>query len=219
MVEKNIYLFVGGDNVSKDRKITALKKEALDENNHFDYESLYAGSLTNQRLKELLYSLPALSKKRIVVIKEIDKLSLPNKRILLVFAKKISQDTLLVLDTDKPEIKDAFIQQISHFAKVFYFASAPVLNVFDLGRAIARKKSKDALLCLARLLKNGEKQSNILGVIGWQWRKLRTELPEQEFIKGLELLREADFNIKRSRLKGDLALELLVVKLCAPISC
>jgi len=220
MVEKNIYLFIGEDGVSKDRKLAAIKKDNLQVKSQlFDFELLRADPLESSKLKELLFSLPALSKTRIIVIKEADKLSLQNKKILLSFAQTPAKDTLLILDSNKPEIKDAFFQEFSRFARVLSFASKPSLNIFDLGRTIASKKSKEALLCLSRLLENGEKHSNILGVIGWQWRKLRREMPEQEFLRGLKLLQEADLNIKRSRLKGDLALEILIVKLCAPVSC
>ncbi len=219
MVEKSIYLFMGEDGVSKDRKIAALKKENLPENSlQFNYELLYADSLEPSKLKELLYCLPVNSRKRLVVIKEADKLSSQNKEILLSFVKNPPKDTLLVLDTNKSGIKDDLFKDLSRYAEIFNFTK-PALNVFDLGRSVAHKKSKEALLCLSRLLENGEKQGNILGVIGWQWRKLRQAMPEKEFIRGLELLQEADLNIKRSRLKGNLALELLVVKLCEPVSC
>lgn len=220
MVEKNIYLFIGEDNVSKDRKIAILKKENLEDNSYnFDYELLHADLLDPVKLKELLNSFPTRSKKKVIIIRSADKLSLPNKKILLSYVKSMRQDTVLVLDTNKSEIKDAFFQEFSRFAKVFNFASRPALNVFDLGRMVVEKKSKEALMCLSRLLKNGEEQTKVLGVIGWQWRKLRSRMVEQEFIRGLELLQEADFAIKRSRLKGNLALELLVVKLCEPVSC
>lgn len=220
MVEKHIHLFIGEDGVSKDRKISALKKEILENKSQsFDYELLYADSLDSFKLKELLDSLPVFSQKKIIVIKKIDKVSLPNKKILLSFAKNPNKNILLILDSDKPELEDDFLRKISALAKVFNFRSTPQLNVFDLGRALAGKRTVEALLCLSGLLKNGEKQANILGVIGWQWRKLKRNLPAQEFKRGLELLQKTDYSIKRSRLKGDLALELLVVKLCAPASC
>jgi len=219
MVEKNIYLFLGVDSASKDRKITALKKENLKDNSYaFDYELLYAGSLDPLRLKELLNSLPVFSSKKIIVIKEADKLSPNHKRLLLSFAKSAPKEILLILDSPKAEAKDAFVQEISRYSRVFNFSGGPALNVFDLGRAVAQKKSKDALLCLSRLLEKGENHSNILGVIGWQWKRLRPRMAARDFRRGLELLQEADLRIKRSRLKGDWALELLVVKLCAPVS-
>ncbi|MDP2938580.1 MAG: hypothetical protein Q8O13_00635 [Candidatus Omnitrophota bacterium] len=219
MVEKNIYFFIGEDSVSKDRKIAAIKNEIF-ANIHstLDYELFWSDSLEPNKLKEALNSLPAVSKKRIIVIKEVDKLAPANKHLLLSFAKTSPKNTLLILDTNKPEItKDDFFKEFSRFVSVFNFVSKPSLNVFDLGRAIANKKTKEALLYLWRLLKNGERQTNIVGVIAWQWKRLRSQLTKQEFERGLELLQEADFNIKRSRLKGELALELLVVKLCAPI--
>jgi hypothetical protein len=207
MVEKNIYLFIGEDNVSKDRKIASLKKENLEDNSyHFDYELLHADSLDPRKLQELLNSLPTRSKKRVIIIRTADKLSLPNKKILINFAKSKRQDPVLVLDTDKSEIKDAFFQEFGSFAKVFNFASQPALNVFDLGRMIVEKRSKDALMCLSRLLKNGEEQTKVLGVIGWQWRKLRPRMNAREFIKGLELLQQADYNIKRAVLREILRL-------------
>ena len=69
MVEKNIYLFIGEDNVSKDRKIAILKKENLEDNSyHFDYELLHADLLDPVKLKELLNSFPTRSKKKVIII-------------------------------------------------------------------------------------------------------------------------------------------------------
>ena len=58
----------------------------------------------------------------------------------------------------------------------------------------------------------------LMGGLVWFWGKLKQRISAEKFKKGLLHLQEADLNIKRSRIKAEYALEVLVVKLCLLIA-
>ena len=214
------YFFLGQDQASKDAKIREIKKKYLasTEADKFDYDVLYAPQLDSDQLKESLFSLPVFSRHRIVVVKDCHKLSPDQKRFIGEFIRNPGK-VVLVLDSDKLEADDAFTRSFRKQADVINFTKGPSLDVFDLTRAIAVRKSAQALKILSQLLLNGEQPLQIMGGLIWYWKDSRRHLSLKEFKEGLSLLQEADFNIKRSRLKPEHALELLVVKLCSKEVC
>jgi DNA polymerase III delta subunit len=220
MVEKPAYLFLGEDYLSKERKVDLIKTELFKAGAEaFDLEILYGKDLSSVKLSEALKKLPALSRKRLIIIKDIDRLHPSARDLLLAHLKKPSAKIELVFETDKYEARDAFMAQLSRWCRVFNFrkAGAP-LDVFGLAEMVARRRPVEALRILSRLLFAGEKPHKILGVLIWQWKKLEAGLPKDEFRQGLKMLLETDLNIKRGRMKPDFALELLVAKLSLPVS-
>ena len=209
------YLLLGQDSVAKDAKLAELKRknfpslEAL----QFDYEVLYAQKLDSETLKKSLVALPALSKERLVVIKECHKLNPHNKELLFDFLENPGPCTL-ILDSEKNE-EDEFLKKIGRIVKVINCQKEPPLNVFTLTRAIGAQKSVESLKILSQLLLQGDQPLQIMGGLVWFWKKSRADFSAQQFKKGLLFLQEADLNIKRSRLSAQYALELLVVKLCS----
>ena len=157
------YLFLGQDNVSKDAKISEIKKKYLisAQAEKFDYDVLYAQKLDSDKLKESLFSLPVLSKHRIIVIKDCHRLSPPQKKLLVEFTKDPGK-VILVLDSDKLETADAFVGGLKKRAEVVNFSRGPSLNVFDLTRAIAIRKPAQALKILSQLLTGGEQPLQIM---------------------------------------------------------
>ena len=77
----------------------------------------------------------------------------------------------------------------------------------------------EALKILGNLLVEENHPLQIMGGLIWFWGKSRTRLSADQFKKGLMCLQEADLNIKRSRLKPEHTLEVLVVKLSSLIAC
>ena len=214
------YLFLGEDTASKDLKIGELKNKFLPSADalKFDYEVLYAQKLEPQALKQALISLPILAKERLVVIRECHKLSPPNKDLILAYLRNPGCCEL-VLDSDKWDADDSFVRKLGRAVKVTSFKKEAPLNVFNLTRAIAFKKTGEALKILSALLFHGEQPLQIMGGLVWYWKDARRKLSLEQFKKGLLALQEADLNIKRSRLKPEHALEILVVKLCAQEVC
>jgi len=211
-----VYLFVGIDEISKERKIRRIKQENFKGKEcSFDYELFYADNLDRLRLTDSLNRLPLQAEKRVIVIKQIEKLSPINRKILLSFIKKPHNYNLLILDTEISDLNNnTFVLEVARCAKIFSFKKERVLTVFDLADTIIKKNTAGALRILSRLISKGEKPHRLLGGLSWKWNKLERSIMHEEFNKGLELFLETDINIKLGRLKPNFALELLVIKLC-----
>ena len=212
-----IYLLLGEDTQLKDQKIAEIKKKVLTskEAHDFDYEVLHALKLDSATLKKTLIALPAVSKKRLIVIRTIQKLDAHNKELILDFIQKNNDYADLILDSDEADLKDSFITKISAKAQVLNFSKGSQQNVFDMTRAISTYNPTQALKILENLFMQGIHPLQIMGGVVWFWGKNRGRVSNDQFKKGLVLLQETDFNIKRSRLDPEQAIEVLVVKLCS----
>jgi len=120
-------------------------------------------------------------------------------------------------------------------------------KIFDLTDAIGRKKVDEALRILSGLVYDGKKAPEIIGMLFWQMKRIRTakgllaqkvsrerlsqvlkvhnfflkdfiaqtgKFRMDELERGFELLLKADIDTKTSRMKPEVALELLVIGLC-----
>ena len=79
--------------------------------------------------------------------------------------------------------------------------------------ALSAHDPVEACAILNNLFAQGIIRCRSWGGLIWFWGKSRPRLSAENFRKGLEALQEADLNIKRSRLKPEHGVELLVVKL------
>ena len=215
------YLFIGEDSVAKDKKIAELKKKYIPSPDAlpFDFEILHGLKLEAELFKKSLIALPALSPKRLVVIHQAQKLSTQNKDLVVEFLQSKPEHMVLILDLDHSDPKDAFVNKIGKYVQVISLGVAAVQNVFDMTRAMSQRRLSEALLILTSLLSSGIQPVQIMGGLVWFWGKTKEKIPSQRFSQGLRALEEADLNIKRSRLKAEHALEMVVVKLSSLIAC
>ena len=210
-----VYLFLGTDEISKERKLQQLKQEILkNSQDAFDYDRLYAKELTPALLNEVFSRIPLIADKRLIFIRDIDKLNSQSKDALLSLLKKQNQKILLVLDTQVSELKEAFLIKIANSSKIFHFGRQKSLDAFDLADAIQAKRVSEALKIFSIIYQKGEHPTRILGGLFWSWRKMRKFLKADNFKRGIGLFLETDINIKFSKLKPETALEMLIVKLC-----
>ncbi len=209
------YLFIGQDSSLKDKKIFDLKKQILPTNEalKFDYDGLYGSKLDSKQLKKSLISLPAIAKKRLVVIRDSHKLSPANKEIVFAALKEKLQHLALVLESESWKNSDAYVKKIKSYVQIIQFKQAYQQSVFDITRLIERGDKQESLNILYMLLKSGTHPLQIIGGLVWFWGKSRWKISPDCYKKGLLALQEADLNIKRSRIKADYAVEVLVVKL------
>jgi DNA polymerase III delta subunit len=213
-----IYLFLGEDTLAKDAKIAELKKnlfpspEALS----FDYELLDAHKLDPENLKKTLLTLPALVKKRLILIRNCHQLKTLHKDLIVRLMEKFLPYAVLILDSNEWEPNDDFLKNLKN-PRVVSFSSARKCNVFDMTKAMESRNETEALKILDQLLGLGLHPLQIMGGLVWWWSKSRVGMPLDRFEKGLVALQETDLNIKRSRLKPEYALEVLVVRLCSSI--
>ena len=211
------YLIIGQDGQRKDEKIAALRQEILPDPDarKFDYDVLYARKLSAEDCKKALMALPAVAKKRLILIRDGEKLTEPLKDILLEFLESEQKTTVLVLEAAWTS-REKFVQKIAGFVKVFEFEIKEGENIFAVTRMMAARRHAEAVMTLHKiLLEEGSHPLQIMGGLVWFWgNKARERLSREQFEKGLLCLQEADLNIKRSKLSADYALEVLVVKLC-----
>ncbi|MFC1704299.1 hypothetical protein ACFL1E_05935 [Candidatus Omnitrophota bacterium] len=213
-----LYLFVGSDPVSKKRKIEQLKKECAGTSGDltaFNYSAFFGKDLDAVTLQEEFQRLPTNASKRLIVLHEIKKLSLECKKLIVSFASKPNQATLLILDVEQFDHKDAFLKKIAQGTRIFTFKREMVFNAFNLAEAIERKNSREAFRIYAQLLLKGENISRILGGLVWHWKKVKRRMPQRVFQSGLKVFLDTDIRIKTGRMNPKLALEVLIVRLCS----
>lgn len=211
-----IYLLLGEDSSAKDQKIADLKRKFLPsaEALEFDYEVIDGDKLEPSTLKKALIALPAAAKKRMVVIRSAHKLNSQNKKMVLEFAQSGTDHAVLILDFPQSGQKDHFTAALNPMAQTIQFQQPAKYNVFDMTRAISARRPVEAIKILSVLVSEGNHPLQIMGGLVWFWGKSKDRLSVEGFKKGLLALQEADWNIKRSRLKPEYALEVAVTKLC-----
>ncbi len=215
-----IYLLFGDNPSAQDAKIEDLKKKILPQAQaaYFDLESFSAHKLTPENFKKSLISLPAVAPKRLLILRDADRLSPANQEILEEFIHSSPKHVDVILSFEEAP-KETFLKKIKGpGVQIFDFSSGPKLNVFDMTRAIEMNKKAEALRILSELFEQGIHPLQIMGGLIWFWGKRRERVSPGAFEKGLLALQEADLNIKRSRLAPEHALEIVVVKLCSPLN-
>jgi DNA polymerase III delta subunit len=209
-----IYLFLGEPSPSKEQAITRLKNKLMPDPQAriFDYDALDGMEVGSAGLKQSLMALPALGPRRLVMIRNANKLK-DNQQDLLAEFGADNPKVDVVLDWNSLAAK-RFITRCGGRIRIEQSESGEKQNVFKMADLIPRRPD-EALKILNGLYEDGESPLNILGGLVWYWGKHRSRFPGENYKKGLLHLQEADLRIKRSRVKPEQAVEMLVVKLCA----
>jgi len=211
------YLIIGEDMEVRDRTIREILHETLPAPDalKFDYDLLDGARVDPAELKKSLMSLPAVASRRLVVIRDSHKLKNPQKDIISAFLSGRPAHCVVVLEMLSARGQDAFIRKIRPYVKTSESAAGAKTNVFDMTRAIGSRRPAEALKLLRAMLDEGVHPLQIMGGVVWFWGKTKTRLAADRYLEGLQALKEADLNIKRSRLPADHAVEVLVTKLGA----
>jgi len=208
-----VYLFLGQDSLSKDIQLRQIKEQSLAKNvEQFNLDTIYARELDLKGLQEKFLLLPVNNPKRMIVIKDAQLLKDECRRFIIDYAKDPDNRLDLVLDVDKYDKRDGFINELSRYAKTVRFREEPKVDAFVLSRAIEMNKPDQALRLLAQLLRDGERPERVLGGLRFAWE--RSVSYPQEAKRRLKLLLACDIDIKTGKLKPDFALEKLVIGLC-----
>jgi DNA polymerase III delta subunit len=215
-----VYLFIGQETEAKEKEIALLKSSLLKDKDakQFDYENLQAHKLHANALKQSLDALPVIGQQRFVVIREVEKLDKHNKDLILEYVERKEEHHVLLLDAFKADSKTSFFKKMNALATVKHFDKGYRENTFDITKAISSRQPAKALKILDDVLKHGDHPLQILGALVWFWGKNKPRVSVGRFQRGLDELQEADLNIKRSRLKPEHTLEILVVKLCSLVT-
>lgn len=212
--ENPVLLFIGQDSLSKAKLLNTIKQEFLEkEIQAFNEDILYARDLTLQSLQEKLLFLPLKSTRRLVVIRDAERLKEDLRHFLLAYAKKSHTHAVLIVDFESFNPKDDFLRQLAQRGRTYRFKEQQQADAFALYRYIALKNSAKALTVLNQLLEHGEKPEKILGGLRYAWEKEASNPAQKK--STLKLLLHCDIDIKTGRLKPAFALEKCVVNLCS----
>lgn len=210
------HLLLGEDLKAKDAKIAQLRSAVFKDPQalNFDFESLDAFGLAADILKKSLITLPVLSPKRLVLLRNVHKLKAADAAVLVQFLQHPADHVDLVLESSETTLKGD-LKEVAALCAVTVFGAGTRDNVFDMTRLMGAGRAKEALHMLNGLYTDGVHPLQIMGGLVWYWGKEGRALPKERFQRGLRSLEEADLNIKRSRLDPEYAVEKAVVELTA----
>lgn len=153
--ERPVYLLTGPDSPSKDSTILKIKDQFLPSYlRDFNFDRLYASGLSLKDLQERFLSLPVKTKKRVIVIKNAQKLAPEIKKFILEYLQQPARHLVLILDLDTVAYKDAFVRDVARLAHS-YVNEEPRMDTFVLIRQIESRKVGFALRVLRQLLDKG----------------------------------------------------------------
>ncbi len=211
------YLLLGTDTSLKDSQLDKIKREFLsdDDSRRLDSETLDSFKLSPEKLKIAILSLPALAEKRLVHIRQAEKLSKENVALLESLLKSGLEHVVIVLDALAWDARSEARKNIQSFVRTIGREAEAGANVFDLMDWVARGDSARALTALKDLYDRDEVPEMLLGGMLWAWsNKIKPRVPVGKYKKGLLVLQEADRNLKRARFPDrGYPLEIALVKL------
>jgi DNA polymerase III delta subunit len=218
--EKPVYLFLGQDIMDqensslKEKELNKLKASLPQKTRDFNLDVLHCNdrSFSLKALQEKLLFMPTGDASRIVVVRNLQDADPEVKEFILNYVKDPSAGIILVLDVDKVDRKNAFIEGVSHHAEIRNFRVESQASTFTLSRLIEARKPAEGLQVLHELLDNGEKPERIMGGLRASWTRYPAD--PLNLNKKLKILLQCDLDIKTGRIKPVFALERLIVNLC-----
>lgn len=118
------YLFLGEEDFLKEEAVEKLKARFLSaETEDLNYSMFYGGEkdFNPQEMFNALNTLPFLSKKRLVVLKDADAVPSPVKEAVLSYLCNPKESTVFVVESALPVIKGEFILAVSKIAQLVYY--------------------------------------------------------------------------------------------------
>jgi len=209
------YLFCGPDIQVKIGRLNKIKKAILTpELENFNFEILYSKEIHDKlALQEAFSRYPLKSKARIILIKEIDKLTSEIEDFLAEYLKNPYKHLILILETEQDfNPRDSFLSRLKGLVELESSEPGKSLNSFDLYRAIEARRPDKALEILAQIPEIN-KPPVILGGIAGYFKK-RFANKDKKLTILLQALLEADIKLKTSSIRPEFILERLIVRIC-----
>ncbi len=236
-----LYLFSGQEEFLKEEAVKRLRDSLLAPGAvDFNYHLFYGKEDSGARIVDAALTLPFMSGKRLVVVKEGEKLGVSDKKEMLKYAQSPSPSTCLILFIDKIDRRDNFYSLLmesgkevsfnpvrendiigwienrarkegkmiapraafelkeriggnlreltNHLTKLFLYigdkeevgveevrvlvGEGRETNSFTLTEAISEREKGKALKILGKILSEGRKAPEIIGLIAWQMRRI-----------------------------------------------
>ena len=118
------YIFLGEEDFLKEEALEKLKSAFLDSQSKDLNYSVFYGREKDFNFKEMmdnLNTLPFLSKKRLVVLKDADSVAASFKKSILSYLEKPRPSSVFVIESPLPSIKGQFLLEASKRAHLAYY--------------------------------------------------------------------------------------------------
>ena len=119
-----LYLFLGEEDFLKEEAIEGLRSRFLDKSSRvLNYSVFYAKdrNFNIREMLETLNTLPILSKKRLIVLKDADSLPQALKKSILFYLRNPKESSVFIIESPSPFIKGEFLLEVSKLAQLFYY--------------------------------------------------------------------------------------------------
>lgn len=119
--ESSVYLLAGTEHFLKEESLAKIKSAFLDSASaDFNFNVFYAGTQDAEKILECANTVPFLGEKRVVLVRQVEDLSVADKRFILSYIQAPQKHTLLILETSQDYLNQGFLAEISQFAKVIF---------------------------------------------------------------------------------------------------
>lgn len=106
-LQPSVFLFIGNENYLKEKAISELKSSLLDRSSReLDYKVFYGSEASAREILDYAATPPFLAEKKLVVIKDFEKLADEDKSRLIAYITKPAKFTCLVLDAAAASAQD-----------------------------------------------------------------------------------------------------------------
>lgn len=155
MVERPVILLAGTEHFLKEESLAKIKSAFLDSASaDFNFNVFYAGTQGAEKILECANTAPFLGKKRVVLVHQVEDLSVGDKRLILSYVQAPQKHTLLVLETSQDYLNQGFLAEISQFAKVIFCQPVQGNRLLTWIRGFVRAQGKKIDEEALRLLVN-----------------------------------------------------------------
>ncbi|MFA6078935.1 MAG: DNA polymerase III subunit delta [Candidatus Omnitrophota bacterium] len=151
----SVFLFVGGERYLKENALHELKTSlAGDSPAELDYKVFYGDESSARDILDHLSTLPLFSTKRLVVVRDPERLPREDRSRIAEYIKKPSRSDYIVLDSDSDSAINEFNVRSQH-VKVMRFESLPdrdmSLWIKKFVASKGKKMDEDAMLLLKEI--------------------------------------------------------------------
>ncbi len=194
---KRVYFFYGDEYFLIERALNHAIEKIIPENvRDFNLDLLYGEDVSGDRIIQIATAIPMMAQKRLVIVKNIDRLSAEGKTLLLKYAARPASQTTLILVSNHSDLKKFHKDLLKHAVGV-QFKSLTERRLFQWIQEEVQNRGKRITpratqLLLARSGRSLQEISNEIDKL-LQFTKEKSEIDETA-VEGLVGVSKA-FNI------------------------
>lgn len=176
-----VYFFYGAENYFKNQALDIIfSKYVTSQTSSFNRDIFYGDDGDAAKIVNTVLTIPMMSEKRVVVVKNYQRLSQPGKELILKYCKQPVSQTILVLVAEEIDFRNKIYSSLRNFAECIE-CKPPYDNQVPMYISqFSEKRGKKISLAAINLLQS--KSGNSLGELISQVEKLISYTGDKEII-------------------------------------